>query len=270
MSTLLRQLNNTAISSLMLFTITLILLLIACYGGKYLFQRRQGKDNIGDTETSIVLGAILSLLALMIGFVLSIAIQGFDERQKTEQSEAIAIGSAYQYSKLFDTEHQLVAQQLLDQYLAARIEFFTHDNPETITAIKGQSLALQSQLWNIIVELNNNLPPLQTNIQGLRIQNLSTVMTAYNQLYASQQNTYASWKVKIPNAAWLLLITFAFFTNMLIGYNIRGTKGRNWLMLILPILTTLSLFIIADIDTPGEGIINFNPTNLLSMKQYFQ
>lgn len=266
MSTLLRQLNNTTISSLMLFIITLILLLIACYGGKYLFQRRQGKDNIGDTETSIVLGAILSLLALMIGFVLSIAIQGFDERQKTEQSEAIAIGSAYQYSELFDLEQQQLAEQLLDQYLAVRIAFFIHDTADSTSIIKQQSLTIQSQLWNIVIQLNKNL----TAQQGLRIQNLSTVMAAYNQLYASQQNTYASWKVKIPNAAWLLLITFAFFTNMLIGYNIRGTKGRNWLMLILPILTTLSLFIIADIDTPGEGVINFSPTNLLSIKQDLQ
>ncbi|WP_392561078.1 hypothetical protein RHO12_07715 [Orbus sturtevantii] len=257
MSTLLKHLNNTTISSFLLFSITLALLLIACYGGKYLFQRRQGKDNLGDTETSIVLGAILSLLALMIGFVLSISIQGFDERQKTEQNEAIAIGSAYQYSKLLDAENQIQVRQLLDQYLAVRIDFFLADPNESITDIKRHSLALQSQVWDIIIGLNK---------QPSKID-LSLVMSAYNELYSSQQKTYASWKVKIPNAAWLLLITFAFSTNMLIGYNIRGMKGHNWLILILPILTTLALFIIADIDTPGEGIINFTPDNLLSIKQ---
>jgi len=260
MSTLLKHLNNTTISSFMLFIITLILLLLACYGGKYLFQRRQGKDNLGDSETSIVLGAILSLLALMIGFVLSISIQGFDERQKTEQNEAIAIGSAYQYSQLLDAENKMQVQQLLDQYLAVRIDFFSIKPNNSISELKSRSLALQSKVWNIIVKLNDQPSKL----------NLSTIMSTYNELYASQQKTYASWKVKIPNAAWLLLITFAFATNMLIGYNIRGMKGHNWLILILPILTTLALFIIADIDTPGEGIINFTPDNLVSIKQQLE
>ncbi|WP_392552953.1 hypothetical protein RHO14_03545 [Orbus wheelerorum] len=260
MSTLLKHLNNTTISSFVLFIITLMLLLLACYGGKYLFQRRQGKDNLDDTETSIVLGAILSLLALMIGFVLSISIQGFDERQKTEQNEAIAIGSAYQYSKLLDPKSQIQVKQLLDQYLAVRIDFFMADPNDSINDLKNHSLALQSEVWDIIVKLNN----------ASSKTDLSLVMSAYNELYSSQQKTYASWKVKIPNAAWLLLITFAFFTNMLIGYNIRGMKGHNWLMLILPILTTLALFIIADIDTPGEGIINFTPSNLVSIKQQLE
>ncbi|MCW2255177.1 hypothetical protein M2263_001268 [Providencia alcalifaciens] len=78
----------------------------------------------------------------------------------------------------------------------------------------------------------------------------------------------ASWRHQITNEAWFLLIFFAISANMLIGFNIRGTKGKNWLILILPSLTTLALFMIAEIDIPGEGVIHVTPNDLISLQEY--
>lgn len=97
---------------------------------------------------------------------------------------------------------------------------------------------------------------------------MASVLSAFSDLYLSQQKTMASWRHQIPNATWFLLIFFAICSNTLNGYNIRGTKGKNGLILILPSLTTLALFMIAEIDVPGEGMIHVTPDDLILLQEF--
>ncbi|OBY37158.1 hypothetical protein PR729_09025 [Providencia rettgeri] len=46
-------------------------------------------------------------------------------------------------------------------------------------------------------------------------------------------------------------------------------KGKNWLILILPSLTTLALFMIAEIDVPGEGMIHVTPDDLICYRSFY-
>nr|WP_231131502.1 hypothetical protein [Providencia stuartii] len=116
--------NDTPIDSILLFIITFFLLIISAYIGKFIFKRKKLNDDIADDEAKIILGAILSLLGLLIGFVLSISISGYNNRQQTEENEAIAIGNAYQRAQLLNSSDRREAIHLLQQYLDARIEFF--------------------------------------------------------------------------------------------------------------------------------------------------
>ena len=38
------------------------------------------------------------------------------------------------------------------------------------------------------------------------------------------------------------------------------------MILILPLLTTMALFMIAEIDIPGEGVIHVVPDNLVNLR----
>lgn len=59
--------NDTPIDSILLFIITFFLLIISAYIGKFIFKRKKLNDDIADDEAKIILGAILSLLGLLIG-----------------------------------------------------------------------------------------------------------------------------------------------------------------------------------------------------------
>lgn len=250
--------NDTPIDSFLLFTITFVLLIISAYTGKFIFKRKNAHEDAEDDEARIILGAILSLLGLLIGFVLSISINGYNNRQQTEENEAIAIGSAYQRAQILNSSDREQAIHLLQQYLDARIEFFKSGISDENNQWRRVSLDKQAELWEIGVKEANKSPnPV-----------IASVLTAFSDLYLSQQKTMASWRHQIPNAAWFLLIFFAISANMLIGFNIRGTKGKNWLILILPSLTTLALFMIAEIDIPGEGVIHVTPNDLISLQEY--
>lgn len=250
--------NDTPIDSILLFAVTFILLVIAAYIGKYIFKRRKANEDIADDEAKIILGAILSLLGLLIGFVLSISINGYNNRQQTEENEAIAVGNAFQRAQLLESNDRSEASRLLQQYLNARIEFFKSGVSDENSRWRQISLEKQAELWALGVKEANKSPNAI----------IVSVLSSFSDLYLSQQKTMASWRHQIPNAAWFLLIFFAICSNILIGYNIRGTKGKNWLILILPSLTTLALFMIAEIDIPGEGVIHVTPDDLISLKEF--
>lgn len=240
----------------MLFVVIFLLMLGSSFIGKYLFKKRQRGDDRADDEAKIVLGALLSLLFLLMGFILSIAISGYNEREQTEEQEAIAIASAVQRSSILSPESQAKAYPLLQQYLATRIQFFNSGTHIYSRPLQQQSVAIQRVLWDIAVAEGKT----QT------VHGFSLVLNAYTELYNTQVRTTAGWRDKIPGAAWLLLILLSVAANYLIGHNIRGLRGRNLLIVTLPLLTTLALFMIAEIDVPGEGVIYVKPRNLVELQ----
>ena len=68
-----------------------------------------------------------------------------------------------------------------------------------------------------------------------------------------------------PIAAWALLIVISIFCNLLVGYVAHG-RGA-FLFLILPIALSISLFLIADIDSPVAGVIRVRPQNLETLAE---
>jgi hypothetical protein len=84
-----------------------------------------------------------------------------------------------------------------------------------------------------------------------------------NDLLNSQGYTQAAWWNRLPAGAWVLLILVAIASNFLFGYSERR-DGRVRLML-LPLIVSVPLFLIADIDTPRSGIIHVVPQNLIAL-----
>jgi len=57
----------------------------------------------------------------------------------------------------------------------------------------------------------------------------------------------------------------AISCNLLIGYSERRT--RVVLLLVLPVIVSISFLLIADIDSPQGGIVRVSPRNLISLSQ---
>jgi hypothetical protein len=54
---------------------------------------------------------------------------------------------------------------------------------------------------------------------------------------------------------------------LLLGYGARSTNAGRVLHLVLPLVVSISFFLIADIDSPRRGVILLNPQNLLSLAE---
>jgi hypothetical protein len=53
----------------------------------------------------------------------------------------------------------------------------------------------------------------------------------------------------------------------LVGFGARNAKAESKLLLVLPLVTSIAFFLIADIDSPRRGLIHVKPQNLLSLSQ---
>ncbi|MFT0213579.1 hypothetical protein VQ643_13385 [Pseudomonas sp. F1_0610] len=250
------DLQAISFDSSLIFIVGLLTMCGAAFFGKITLGRKFKHDAAGDDELKIVLGATLSLFGLLIGFILSIAISGYNNRINAEENEAMTIGSAFQRTALLDDVNQQYTEDVLQEYLTARIGFFKAENDTQRQAFRAQSIEIQTKLWLHVSGLAKAKPNILYN----------SVLDSLTNLYTAQQQTIASWRFNVPAAAWVLLIFFAVCSNYFIGYNIRGISGKNFLVLTVPFLTNIALFMIAEIDIPGEGIIHVTPVNLEDLR----
>jgi protein-S-isoprenylcysteine O-methyltransferase Ste14 len=92
---------------------------------------------------------------------------------------------------------------------------------------------------------------------------MALVVAGMNDVLNSQGYTQAAWRNRVPVEAWALLGVISIFCNLMIGY---GAQTRSpALLLILPVVLSISLFLIADIDSPRRGLVRVRPQNLQSL-----
>ncbi|WP_321897904.1 bestrophin-like domain [Paraburkholderia heleia] len=242
--------------ALLLVVLIVVLPLVAWLGTSVLHRyfplAEEARENY-----KIVQGATLTLLALLIGFTLSMAVSRYDQRKNLEEEEANAIGTAYLRAELLGGEAAARTQALLARYLQARIRFYVVHDAAGLDEINRNTAELQTQLWATVRDAAKAQPnPV-----------MALVVAGMNDVINSQGYTQAAWINRIPVAAWTLMILIAVFSNLMQGYGAHGQVGRRVLLLVLPITVTLSLTLIADIDSPRGGLIRVAPLNLMSLAQ---
>jgi hypothetical protein len=86
-----------------------------------------------------------------------------------------------------------------------------------------------------------------------------------NDVLNTQADATAAWRNRIPQAAWILMGAIALCSCTLSGY---GAPRTRWVLLaILPVVLSVALFLIADIDSPRHGLIRVLPENLAALQQ---
>lgn len=76
------------------------------------------------------------------------------------------------------------------------------------------------------------------------------VLAGMNDVLNSQGYTQAAWRNRIPTSAWVLMFVMAMASCVLVGYGARSARKASLLLMVLPLVISLSLYLIADIDSP--------------------
>jgi hypothetical protein len=91
---------------------------------------------------------------------------------------------------------------------------------------------------------------------------IGLALAGMNDVLNSEGYTQAAWRNRIPAAAWILMLALATAGNGMIGYGSRKVGNERYLLTVLPIGVSVSFFLIADIDSPHNGVIHVHPQNL--------
>jgi hypothetical protein len=238
----------------LLFVVTLVLLWTASSSGA-IFRRwlRLSDSALDEDHFDMVLGATLTLLGLIIGFTFSMAVNRYDQRKDYEEQEANAIGTEYLRLEVLPGEDARRARSFMREYLKQRIVFYTNRDPETLRRCHAETSQLQSVLWASVTPFANARP---TGISAL-------VLSGMNDVFNSEGYTEAIWRNRIPAAAWFLLVAIAVFSNFLLSC--RSQRNRVGMLMVFPLVLSISFFLIAEIESPRSGIIRVHAHNLVEL-----
>lgn len=238
------------------FLFSMLVLWLSAHIGASLRKRRALKD--GEREVfAVVQAATLTLLGLIIGFSFSMAISRYDLRKTYEEAEANAIGTEYVRAGVLPAADAAGVRALLRKYLDLRISFYRTRDERALGQINADTAHLQAEMWSAI-EVSAAARP--TPVIALAVSGMNDVLN-------SQGYTQAAWWNRIPIAAWGLMMATAICCNVLVGYGLRGSEGKRGMLLVLPLVVSISFLLIADIDSPRGGLIHVAPQNLVSLSQ---
>jgi hypothetical protein len=207
-------------------------------------------------DLEVVVAAVLTLLGLIIGFSFSMATSRYDQRKNYEDVEANAISTEYVRADLLPTADAARVRTLLSDYLDQRILFYQTRDKTRLRQINGATVHLQTELWSAVQASGEPPTPL-----------LALAMSGMNDVLNSQGYTQAAWSNRIPTAAWVMMFVIAIFANVMFGYGARRARPGIIHLVVLPLVLSIAFLLIADIDSPRNGVIRVTPENLIGLAQ---
>lgn len=249
------QSNTLIVSSLF------ICMLFAMEIGFRSGRRKEASATEAITQANAVLVSMLGLLALLLAFTFSAALQRYEDRSRTVVAEANAIGTTYLRARLLPKEMRDEVQALLRQYLDVRVQEGRVDatEPGLHESLLHQAKLMEAQLWSHAVraaELDGR--PVTS---GLFIQSL-------NELIDTSCTRNAALDRHVPEIVLFLMFATIVLTTATLGYA-SGIAGHRvtFAAFILVVLIALVVFLIIDLDRPRRGLIHVSQESLLSLQQ---
>ena len=231
---------------LTIFVGSLVAIFGASEAGRLLGVRATGR---GGDDVSTLEGAILGLLALMIGFSFSMALSRFEVRRDAVLTEANAIGTTALRARLLPAQHSVEALKSLREYVKIRLDI-TQRPPSAaeLEVAIDRSNAIQETLWRNAMALaaeDTGLVPTGIFIQAL------------NEMIDSQGKRLAALHSRVPNSVFLTLYGVAIVAFLFAGYaNGLGVRRVRLPVYVVGALVAAVILLIQDLDRPSAGFIS--------------
>jgi hypothetical protein len=232
---------------LTIFVASSVVILGASEIGRLFGVRAVGR---GGGNISTLEGAVLGLLALMIGFTFAMALSRFETRREAVLNEANAIGTTALRARLLPAPHGQDALKSLREYVQVRLEITQRGlSGKELNAAIGRSNEIQEALWrNAMAVAAKDTAMVPT---GLFIQSL-------NEMIDNQAKRLTALRSRVPNIVFLALYGVAIAAFTLAGYANELLKGGRVRLpvYIMGVLVSAVILLIQDIDRPFTGFIS--------------
>lgn len=218
-------------------------------------QPRFRSEHQDKSRIETILAQVMTLLALLLGFSVSIADNHHAARKQFAVDEANAIGTAFLRTKVVPEPEQKEIGKLLRHYAATRASFYDL-MPETQAANDNLNLTkkIQTDLWDHATLLGQTYPQLITT--GLLLDSLNRVMD----IEESQRAAFANG---IPGSIIVLLAFGSIVGMSMVGFQL-GTSGSRYFVWtsLLALLLASTLFVVVDLDKSQQGFIRVHNESL--------
>ena len=208
-------------------------------------RETSGSEN---ADIALMLGGVMTLLALMLGFTFSLSESRFETRRQLIVDEANAIGTTYLRTRTLPEAGGAEMRESLRKYVALRIEMDTSSagTPERLGELVDRSKQLQETLWaqaSVLARENPN------PVRGLLLQTL-------NEMIDISATRLAAFKNRVPFSIYIVLFLVSLTVMWLFGYYFSMQSSRpRLLVVVLALLIASVMWLIMDLDQPLRGAI---------------
>ncbi len=199
-------------------------------------------------------GAVFALMGLLIAFTFSAANMRFEARRQLMIQEVNAIGTAYLRLNLLQPDDQLLLRDSFRHYLDLRIASYRHLSIFGLAKSEMQKISLNEiLLWRqavAAVHRQNSRPP------------ALLLLPAINQMFEAANSRMIIVSFHMPLFIFLLLISLAFTSAILAGYDIPRNKKHGSIHFIgFIIIVVLTIYTIFSFEFPRLGLVK-NPDDV--------
>ena len=242
------------------FLVLLAVMFLAVYFGRRMGVRdRETFDGDSRTQVSGLQGAVVGLLALLLGFTYSLAVIHFQTNRDMVVVEANAIKTAFLRADIALEPERSALKELLRRYAETRIEFYRAGiDPERREAVDAESERLQAEMWRL------------TAVSAARgpTCTVATLVEAVNLVIDLHASRLDAARNHVPAVILWLLALMSIASTGLIGY-VAGFGNRELRAPIAIVLVLIALVIgmIMGLDRPMRGLIQGGQESMLQLRR---
>lgn len=226
------------------------------------FRKRDLQDSYRSLVTSIS-AAMMGLLALLLGFTLSMGVSRWDERRDVIVTESNAIGTLWLRAGLLENPLRDGLRDALHDYTDIRIALGgAGGDREALRTARRKSESLHTSIWSVVEQARL---PSQSNAV------LSSLISGANELIDIHELRISSIENYLPAVLFVLLITIASVAIWFFAWSFgASSQGRRTANLMLGILIGAVLLVIMDVNRPQRGRITVGTASLERVSESYE
>lgn len=235
------------------FTCTVVILSLVSYVTYWSGKRLENRDRA--TPSDLISTNVLGLLALILGFSFSMAIERYENRRRLNIEEANAISTAYLRSGLIKFERPEEVKNLFKHFVDLRIQAYVDPKPVYLILANRQ---VEKEIWK--------------HFQAVSVRDRGEIESAYlqslNEMFDISNARNFAFRKMLPSTFYILILILASAAIGLInfdrGYHNDQSHVRSFLFVVLFAIMFSFIF---DMDHFRSGFVTIGQEPLLLLKK---
>lgn len=226
----------------------LVLFFLLCLALECGFRLSTRWRSFEEGGSDFLVSATLGLLALLLGFTFSLAVQRHEERRSLVIAEANALGTTWFRIQAIDLADRDSVATPFRQYAQTRLNWsLASDEGETSQAIYAQATKQQGIIWSAALAALAN---------GEKIVDAKLILDPLNESFDIATEREIRRQSHLPGAMLGMLLLFMLFATTLVGWRL-GEVGKRMLLpsALTGIMLTLAVIMTMDLDMSTSGMI---------------
>lgn len=233
--------------SLWLFGIVLFVLLCLALEGGFRLSLRN-RNAAAKEGSDFLVSATLGLLALLLGFTFSLALQRHEERRSLVIAEANALGTTWLRIQAIDSTDQESVAAPFQQYAQTRLKWsLASDSGDASEVLYDKAAEQQRRIWTAALAALSN---------GEKVVDAKALLDPVNESFDIAAEREVRRQAHLPGAMLGMLLVFMLFATLLVGWRLGEVGQRMTLPSGLTVLLlTLAVIVTMDLDMSRSGLI---------------